>query len=253
MATVTTGSTVLRLAEGVRVKKIRHTDRSRPTSAIKTLASKVAGGRVLSQKSIDMLEDIMSYSCKEVMRAAASLCSGSKKTVTDKIGIAAFALVFRHSAIQRKSHDVGAAALAKYEAAEAAKKAAPKGSRPKVKLSGDSSVIGHIMSVNRIGTIMRRYMVQPCDRLSEGAIVYATGFLENFIACVIKSADSLVKGDKDTRMKTKDISSALGSDVELRGIIPEEIVVKFHGQHSGVKRKRPDGEEKKKKKRSRKH
>lgn len=234
-----TETPTLRHDAGLRIKKFRHTDRSRPTSAIKALASKVANGRVLSQKATDMMEDIMYYSCKEVMRAAASLCSGSKKTVTDKIGMDAFSLVFRHSAIQKKSHDVGVAALHKYNSAEAQKKSMPKGSKLKIKLSGQDSVIGHIMSANRVGTTMRRYMIHPCVRLSEGAIVYATGFLENFLACVIKSADSLIKDGKNTRMKTKDISMALSLDIELRGVIPEEIVVKFHGQHSGVKRKRP--------------
>lgn len=248
-ATATAAAPTLRLACGVRVKKIRRTDRSRPTTAIRMIASKVVGKRVLSQKAIDMLEDIMNYSCKEVMRSAASICSGSKKTITDKVCIAAFQLVFRHSAIQKKCHDVGMAALQKFNTAEANKKAQKKaGQRVKVPLSGKESVIGHALSVNRVGTIMRRYMLQPCDRLAEGATVYATGFLENFIACVIKSAETFVGKDKDTRMMVRDISSALRDDNELRGIIPAEIAIRFRGQSSGVKRKRADGEENKKKK-----
>ena len=246
-------SAEVEVAKGVHPKRMRHTNRSRPTTAIKLLAQDTTK-RVLSQKATDMLEDIMNYSCKEVMDAAASLCSGSKKTVTKNVAMSAFALVFRHSAIQKKSHEVGETAFSNYKAAESAHPKVKGAKRAAVKLSGEHSVIKHILSANRVGTMMRRYMAHPCERISEGSIIYATGFLENFIACIIKSANVFIKGSKD-RMKAKDISSALSNDLELRGIIPDELVVKFHGQHSGVKRKRPASSSEKKpaQKRSRKH
>ena len=70
----------------------------------------------------------------------------------------------------------------------------------------------------------------------------------------MKSGNSCIKGDAKARLKAKDIACALKEDSELRGIIPDELVVKFHGQSSGVKRGAPAGGKKEPaKKRARKH
>ncbi len=243
----------------VKVRRVGRTNRSRLVSAIKCLAKGILGDRKISQKSIDMLEDIMNYTVKEVMNAAASLCSGSKKsTATGSIMINAFMLVFRHSSIQKNSHSIGDAAVARFKAARQSSKQAKAsgGKAPIVKLSGGAgkSAIGRIMSVGRVGIMLKRYMIRPCTRVSEDAVIYATGFLENFFGCVIKSAETFVKEDhKCATLKAKHVAMALTDDAELRGIVPAELVVKFNGKSSGVKRKRSGGdsddESKKKKKR----
>lgn len=152
------------------VRKIRRTDRSRPIAAIKQLALSM-DGRILSQKATYMLEDIMNHVCKEIMRAAALLCPGSQNTITEPIAVSAFMLVFRNA---------------------------------KFKGSGSKNV----MTAGRVGTMLRRYMMHPCDRLSQRAIVYSTENIESYIVYLIRTASEHA-GCRTVRIKTRDIMYAL--------------------------------------------
>lgn len=218
-----------------KVKKPRHTNRSRLSSSIDKIAKaeiKNRGKAPLSSVTIGLLEDICSFTVKRVAVDAARMLEG-RSTIKLEIIRAALRLSIRAPALLAELDKVGMNWVTKYNAAIAS--AAPK---QKIHLTSGADPImpGHI-SPNRVNKMIRK-CASGCTRLSFISAIYMAGVLNEIVGTFVRRVNSGSFASKAPhRLGINDFYNETKQDLDLNAIVPFSMIMQFGAEKHYMPRK----------------